>query len=363
MVSNGQSVAHPRDEAYFPQLDGVRAIAVALVLVQHWITNPLNVPAPFGFLGVTIFFVLSGYLISRILIAARARQEAGRSTLASSLKTFYFRRFLRIFPIYYLTLFALYVAGFPAVRDGLAWHITYTSNFQFLLGGDKHGVEHLWTLAVEEQYYLFYPLLILIASAQRRFRALISMIALAFVSRIALHALGVSVSDNKYFTLCCFDSFALGGILAHAEHVVGKERALAPFRRPATAIGVGAFTVAFLAFGAVLGDAASMREVWFRFILSIASLYLVGVALSSEITNPLNRILMTRPLRYVGKISYGVYLYHLYAGHIAQTLLPFKNYGIGVRFVLLFTVTIVVSTASWFLIEKPINGLKKRFAY
>src|SRR5262245_42353318 len=92
-----------KNDAYLPQLDGVRAIAVGLVAVQHWIANPLSIGLPFGFIGVTMFFVLSGYLISRILFQAKAQQERHNATIGRSLKIFYARRFLRIFPIYYLT--------------------------------------------------------------------------------------------------------------------------------------------------------------------------------------------------------------------------------------------------------------------
>ncbi|NUP05120.1 MAG: acyltransferase [Polyangiaceae bacterium] len=350
-------------DAYLPQLDGLRAIAVLLVLAQHWVTNPLNVPAPLGFVGVTLFFVLSGYLISRILIQAKHQQDAGRSSLVGSLKTFYARRFLRIFPIYYLTIFVLFALDWPNVRDAVWPLVTYTSNLYFLVGGSKLSIEHLWTLAIEEQYYLIYPLLVLTLGRVGRLRALLAMIAVAFASRFALNLAGVSVSDNKYFTLSCFDSFALGGLLAHAEDAVGASRMLSVFRQRMTGLLVAGFTVAMLAFGFVLGDRLSMRELWFRFVVSVASLYLVGVSRLEPKATLFNRILSLRALQYIGKISYGIYLYHLYAPYLVTAVFPAAQDRLVVRVVTFFSITVLVSALSWWLVEQPLNRLKKRFSY
>jgi peptidoglycan/LPS O-acetylase OafA/YrhL len=349
-------------DTYLPQLDGVRAIAVLLVILQHWVANPFSMGAPFGFIGVTMFFVLSGYLISRILFAARERRETQGTSIGKSLKIFYARRFLRIFPIYYLTVFVLWAVADPYAREAIVWLVTYTVNFYFLKGGFRSSIGHLWTLAIEEQYYLIYPFIVLFCTPKQRFIALWLMCAAAFASRIALDQMGVPVANNKYFTLGSFDSFAMGGMLAHWEAARGKASVQAFFRRPIAGIGTVLILVFFAALGAIKGDQGSARVVWFRTVISLASLYVVGLALLED--RRLGWILGNRALVFIGKISYGVYLYHLYAHRILGLVmsepekLPYWS-----QLVLYSAVTMIVASASWFLFEKPINSLKSRFKY
>jgi peptidoglycan/LPS O-acetylase OafA/YrhL len=349
-------------DRYLPQLDGVRAIAVLLVVVQHWIANPFNLGAPFGFIGVTMFFVLSGYLISRILFQAKERLDRGQAALGAALRIFYIRRFLRIFPIYYLTIFVLWALGDPEFRESIGWLTTYTINFYFLKGGDRLSTGHLWTLAIEEQYYIVYPLIVLLCTPRQRLRALIGMCAVAFVSRIALDMYGVSVPHNKYFTLCCFDSFAMGGMLAHWELSRGKESVQAFFRKPRTGAVVALIVIGFGALGALLGDKASLRVVWFRTVISIASLYVVGLALLE--TRTLGRVLGNRTLVFLGKISYGLYLYHPYSHRILGFFFAYaKAFSFPVQVASFAAITMIVASASWFFFEKPINAQKSRFSY
>lgn len=351
-----------RTDAYLPQLDGVRAIAVLMVVAQHWIANPLRMGAPLGFVGVTIFFVLSGYLISRILFQAKARQDRGEATVGQSLKIFYARRFLRIFPIYYLTIFVLWAAKDPYVLDSIGWLLTYTVNFHFLGGGFKATTGHLWTLAIEEQYYLVYPFIVLFFTARGRTWALWGMIALATISRVVMEMKGVRATDNKYFTLACFDSFAMGGLLAQRELTHGKEALRAFFRKPWVGVATAGLVVAFGALGVALGDKGSGRAVWFRTVVSVASLYVVGLALLED--RRLGKVLANPALVYIGKISYGIYLYHPFSHRLLELVFPGCEGWAHWRQVVAYSVvTMVVSTGSWYLIEKPVNGLKARFSY
>jgi peptidoglycan/LPS O-acetylase OafA/YrhL len=349
-------------ETYLPQLDGVRAIAVLLVVVQHWVANPFSLGAPFGFIGVTMFFVLSGYLISRILFAARERRETRGTSIGKSLKIFYARRFLRIFPIYYLTVFVLWAVGDPYAREAIAWLLTYTVNFYFLKGGLRSSIGHLWTLAIEEQYYLIYPFIVLFCTPRQRLIALWLMCAVAFASRIALDWMGVSIANNKYFTLGSFDSFAMGGMLAHWEHSRGKASVQAFFRRPVVGAGTVLILAFFAALGVALGDQGSARVVWFRAVISLASLYAVGLALLED--RRLGWILGNRALVFIGKISYGIYLYHLYAPRILGLVVDDpEKLSLWAQLGAYSAVTMIVASASWFLFEKPINSLKSKFKY
>ena len=172
------------------QLDGVRALAVFAVIASHWTTYH-----PFWFngtVGVQLFFVISGFLITGILLDARERAARERVTRRSVLWRFYARRFLRIFPLFYGTLLVTYVAGFQAVRSTIAWHVAYLSNALFASRGAWLGeVSHFWSLAVEEQFYLVWPVVLLACRRRLVLPLLIVAVASAPVFRLvgdaALH--------------------------------------------------------------------------------------------------------------------------------------------------------------------------------
>ena len=139
---------------YRPQLDGLRAVAVLAVAWSHW-ERPYQFGIPFG-AGVHLFYVLSGFLITGILLEVRQQHQRG-----AALRTFYIRRALRIFPAFYLTLAFAWWAEVPPLRETLAWHATYLSNAQIVLTETWPGaISHFWSLAVEEQFYLLWPWLI-----------------------------------------------------------------------------------------------------------------------------------------------------------------------------------------------------------
>lgn len=143
--------------SHMKQLDGLRAIAVLSVLYYHFYSNAL----PFGIMGVRLFFVLSGFLITGILLQCRRLAETGGQSSLFTLRRFYIRRFLRIFPLFYLVLLVSAVINLQGFRDGLWWHAAYLSNVYFAAGGNAGATIHFWSLSVEEQFYLIWPWLIL----------------------------------------------------------------------------------------------------------------------------------------------------------------------------------------------------------
>jgi peptidoglycan/LPS O-acetylase OafA/YrhL len=132
----------------FEELDGLRAFALLGVMYTHFV----NDDSMLGSLGVYLFFVLSGYLISGILLRCRGLIEAGKSTLTTVLKTFYIRRALRILPVYYLFLFGLWFAGSHEVREQFWWHVTFNSNSLFVFIPFTTVTPHLWTLALKSNF-------------------------------------------------------------------------------------------------------------------------------------------------------------------------------------------------------------------
>jgi peptidoglycan/LPS O-acetylase OafA/YrhL len=139
---------------YMPQLDGLRALAVVFVLIHHFYPElPNLLGLDFGAYGVKLFFVLSGFLITGILLAMRSKLDRGKMTAAHAFRQFYARRTLRIFPVYYLVLLLALLAGNADVAEGFWWYVTYTSNIYFGIENDfTETTAHLWMLSVEEQF-------------------------------------------------------------------------------------------------------------------------------------------------------------------------------------------------------------------
>lgn len=133
------------------EIDFLRAYAVLAVIATH--SSRVVTVGITGYHGVLLFFVISGFLITGILLDARATNGPTRGILTA----FYARRFLRIFPIYYAVLFVAFVLGFQNVRAEIGWLLTYLSNWYFASRGFTGPASHLWSLAVEEQFYLFWP--------------------------------------------------------------------------------------------------------------------------------------------------------------------------------------------------------------
>jgi peptidoglycan/LPS O-acetylase OafA/YrhL len=179
---------------HIPSLDGVRGVAILLVLLFHFkdyligpemLQGALGLAGYLGWAGVDLFFVLSGFLITRILLAARSNE--------GYFSSFYTRRFFRIFPLYYAVLFLIFlgpwsvIAGvLPPVSDHV-WYWTYLSNWSIMLkSANPQGVGHFWSLAVEEQFYMAWPLLVWWLDGRALFRVTVALCAAAPLWRIVL---------------------------------------------------------------------------------------------------------------------------------------------------------------------------------
>jgi peptidoglycan/LPS O-acetylase OafA/YrhL len=348
----------------FRQLDAVRAFAVLAVVACHTFDAQRDGWAEFGANGVQLFFVISGFLISGILIDARRDATALGQPITGVFRAFYARRALRIFPVYYLTLAIGALVAVQGMRENLGWNLLYLSNWQIAFDGHWGTVTHIWSLAVEEQFYLLWPLVVLLAPRRLLPWVIGSMLVVALATRALLTASTDMWSDGiAILTPSVLDSLGLGALLALLWRGSSNVDRIVTW--------IGALAVAVFALGQVadhllvsLPDVSAVTNVWW-------SLLFVWVVHNTArgVHGPVARLLTWRPLVYIGTVSYGVYLFHLFVVPVAGIVerkvgvnLPIPAPGLG-RFVVVAIVSIAVAALSWTFIERPINEQKHRFPY
>lgn len=327
------------------QVDALRAFAVLAVLVQHFLPAEKWIPGdflPLGLLGVRFFFTLSGFLITGILLRGQ------------SIGTFYMRRALRIFPAYYLCLFVIIILGVADVRQYYLWHITYLSNILFAF---RHGLlpatGHFWSLAVEEQFYLVWPWLMLKTPLKHAWKIAVAAILLTLIFKTAISFTVGAHLAGGLLPFACLDSLGLGALLA----CFGIDERLKPYRsfflRAALFLGslivAGQIVIYIANRGTRIFIATSYLGV------SLIFTWLVGKAADGKLW----RLFETRPLVYTGKISYGLYLWHNFMPALALWLWGY-NPGTWKLAVSSTILTFTVAAISWTLVESPLNALKDR---
>lgn len=168
-----------------------------------------------GHWGVRMFFVLSGFLITGILIKCRDSIDQSRKDQWLIIKNFYIRRCLRLMPIYYLTILVTSILFFSEVKPLLIWHLTYTSNFYFFWHQWEPYTSHFWALAVEQQFYLVWPFLILLTPRKYIAKLISITILIGPLFRLLMVILGYSNGDREYLLIfACLDSLGLGSLLS-----------------------------------------------------------------------------------------------------------------------------------------------------
>jgi len=344
------------------QLDGLRGVAILLVLAQHW--GGLNWTIVAGRTGVTLFFILSGYLITGILLGLRDRAEQRGTARVEALRLFYVRRALRIFPPFYLVLAAACIIGVADARDYLFWHAAYLSNLLFVrLDAWLPNTSHLWSLAVEEQFYLAWPLLMLWLPRRHLWWTTVLAVVGAPLTRGLLLASGTSPVAIWVLPPCVMDALGLGALLALVQ-------AFAPHlwsRVLRTALCCG--LAAFLAYYGMYSWFSLTR--WNDFAWNVAMDSLVAlmlwplVAFAVDPAHSTGMRWLTQPwLTYLGRISYMVYLLHLFMPEMTWLIalradladhLPDRPLLVA----LWAAVTFSVAALSWRFLEQPILARRR----
>jgi peptidoglycan/LPS O-acetylase OafA/YrhL len=343
------------------QLDSLRAFAVAAVVLSHLgLHSDFVQRIGWGRLGVELFFVLSGYLITRILLTARTAVDEGTEPRGTAIRLFYIRRCLRIFPIYYLTLFVTAAIGIHPVRQTLLWHLSYLSNVYFSLRGAFDGpISPLWSLAVEEQFYLLWPWFILFLPRRALRSFIVATIFVGPLWRLACVALGANDIATETITFGCLDLLAIGALLAESRWSERDEAPLRRFAFPALIVaGIALLLVAFS-----IGLRAEL--VYGRFARALVFVWIVARA-SEGFGGGVGKLLSFRPIAAIGRISYGIYLLHAFTPELAM---KFFHYALArpypqsaaAQHLIAVVGTVAGAAISWRYFEAPINRFKERF--
>lgn len=353
---------------YHKSLDSLRAFAVFFVLVWHFLPRASGgvygalelLLIPSGNFAVILFFVLSGYLITAILLNDK---ERCRNKLLIT-RNFVIRRSLRIFPVYFLLLFSLYFGGYPFIENEIFYQSTFTSNFfAFHQGWTKYS--HTWSLAVEEQFYLFWPWIIIFIANRYHKIVLIFFIIVSIASAWYFGSPGDLrfSSPETTITTTNLAAFAVGGMYASLLRTENVSKELRKWIWPLALMSLG--LIYYWKFCSRLG-----LPVIFPYIrilaVSLVSIWIIHLLLNLQQPG-LRNIVENKWLTGIGRISYGIYLFHL-------PLVLLSNYAMGVAagygippdpflwFPFYFLAVVGVSYLSYQWIEKPILNYKERFS-
>jgi peptidoglycan/LPS O-acetylase OafA/YrhL len=363
-------------------LDGLRGVAIALVLLHHFasgghhfcLINLFFRIAQAGWVGVDLFFVLSGFLITSILL--------GTKTSPTYFRDFYARRALRIFPLFYGALLLAYFIGplfFPPVLDAgrnQAWLWFYGANVFPVFYRETiatpnvlhWSLAHFWSLAVEEQFYLMWPFLVLKTGRRSLLNWCIAILVIAPALRVGLTLVGWGDEDILYqFTFCRMDSLATGALIAVVRQRVEGINALRPWAiRGAIVFGLALAVISLLRHGLAEYDPV-MNTVGF----SMLALFFGSVLILAILARPLtlwHRVITSRPLRFLGKYSYGIYVLHtltIYPVVAISKPVAGLSYSASmlVRLILGSASSVGLALLSWNLLEKHFLKLKEKFDY
>jgi peptidoglycan/LPS O-acetylase OafA/YrhL len=330
-----------------------------------------------GWTGVDLFFVLSGFLISGILLEAKGSRGYFRN--------FYLRRALRVFPLYYAYLLAFFVLvvrfqiiGFDARRSAAAagelpWLWFYGTNILVTIRNSfiTASLNHFWTLAIEEHFYFFWPALVFFLDRKKLAIACPVLVLIAIVVRSLFiattpHSLGVLV-----FTPCRIDSFAIGGLAAIAVREPAMSSKLVPLARKVL-VGSGALILVHLAWISAQPWGDGLKNVIGYTVLALFFCSLMLLAVAARPSSVLHLVFQNRALRFLGKYSYALYVFHNPINIAFNRILPPERLSqvcrsgwvaMLVHAASVGATSIAAAWLSWQLFEKRFLSLKRHFEY
>lgn len=318
-------------------------------MVQHlW----FNLPGPMGGWGVRLFFVISGFLITKLLLESRERAGDGGWRVMGR---FYARRCLRIFPLYYAVILVCLAIGLGSTRQLLPWLLTYTLNFHMASQGWwEEYFAHFWSLCVEEQFYLVWPWIILFIPVRWMGWAALGLILLSVGFRaeyILSDFSSVNAIGAYILPWPSLDALGAGALLAVASGYLSDSR----LSKWCTTAGLISALVIGISWIYPNKFVRIMTDDIFSSMLFAALVWRAAARRSGL----MGKMLGWGPAVYVGKISYGLYVYHplmasLPIGGMSDAL-DFR------KFAIVTVLSLALASASWYWFEAPLNGLKRYF--
>jgi peptidoglycan/LPS O-acetylase OafA/YrhL len=352
--------------SYYPALDGLRGIAILLVIACHNFNFLPNFQ--FGWIGVDLFFVLSGFLITDILLSTKGSQNF--------LQNFYIRRILRIFPLYYgvVLVFFIFAPAFQNLQLQYNYYHSYQplswfhlQNWLYIFKPKPNDfllMNHFWSLSLEEQFYLVWPLIIFAVKSNRRLSEILCVIiAASILLRFSswLH-FGDGYTNFYLQYMTRVDGLCVGSLVAVWRFSDVKQAGKKVLRLASILLGI--HVIVFILSRTVLPDFPHFNFLGYS---SIAAIFGVIVSLCIKNRNRVSKFFLENSvLRYFGRISYGLYVYHwpiLVLGKIYFLDRLIHNghsyeYSIMTVSVAALALTLLVATASYYLLEKKMLILK-----
>ncbi len=339
------------------QLDTLRAFALGAVMIEHyggsWINNHFPIGA--GTIGVGCFFTLSGFLITGILLQSFDSAENKSVAFGS----FYMRRFLRLMPAFYAVILALVLLGIEPIASTWPWHASYLTNVWIALGNPSNV---FWSLAVEEQFYLLWPLAIVLTPRRWLPATTLALMVLSFIFKVVIYKAGMSLTDARGLLPSNFELLALGCLLAMLSYREGRSNRFEWYSGwIPTAFTIVAWSCIVVAVGSwvIFGEGSVLRYFTNNLLCGVFFAWLVLKA-AIGFNGWTGAIFNLKPLQYVGQISYGLYLVHNWMPKIVEKYvgkLPRVEFGL-----IVVTATFAVCILSWHLMEQPILRLRHRIA-
>ena len=369
-----------------PALDGLRGFAVILVMLHHFglfgrmgeevfIDAQVKNLLRSGWAGVDLFFVLSGFLITGILLDAKGGNNYFRN--------FYARRFLRIFPIYYVFLF-LYLVVLPRIYplgpafgmllSDQVWYWTYLVNFKigFEYWPAYGAIGHFWSLALEEQFYLIWPLLVFFLS--RRSLSVMCCLLIIFSPFVRIALTWIELDTGAYvLTPARMDTLALGGLISIAVRSEKGKSFLSRWTFQTFCYSGLIIAVLFFWHGHLDLTRSSVLSLGLTaLVFFFGALLILAITIPSE--HFLGRIFNSNTLKFFGKYSYALYIFHhpvafYLSGKLAfkipslPTLLGSQLSGLLLYSIVATTLSLFLAMLSWYLLESRFLTLKRFFAY
>ena len=343
---------------YYKQIDTFRFFAALAVVVAHWLHFiPWIDGLRLGFIGVDLFFVISGFLISYQLLKLKDKNQSHKNSPTKAIISFLCRRSLRIFPLYFIVLILATIFNQGEIRDAFIYNFTYTSNFYFIQEQKWSSIfSHFWSLSVEEHFYLVWPILLLLIR-----RSLVPFLIVSIATFSLVFRYLSFTSTNDYFavyihTFSCLDLFMFGAMLSYLLHR-NETQFLNFFSNKNIKILV--LLGLLLTYSSLLMFSEESTYIWvfFRFIFGVFCAGLLAL-LVLGFKGRAALVFENKYLVYGGKLSYAIYLVHNF---VPGMLIEIKKleWPIVIEYIVYLSVTILFSMLLHRFVEMPIRNWSK----